>query len=46
MFVLFLLYAVQALKLTEFETFTISLEANASEYFMFEGDVDYIYMSR
>ena len=40
MFVLFVLYAVQAINLTDFKKFTVDLKANASEYFLFQGDQD------
>lgn len=45
MIVFFVLYtAVEAIKLTEYEQFSLDLEPNSSEYFMFKGDVDYAYM--
>ena len=43
MFVLFMLYAVEAINLTDFEKFTVILEPNASEYFLFQGDQDHAY---
>ena len=42
MFVLFFA-ATQAIKLTSFDTFTINLNALASEYFVFQGPTDYSY---
>lgn len=43
MFVLFLLHVVQSIKLTEFENFLVNLEANVTEYFLFQGNIDYAY---
>ena len=42
MFIL-LFAATQAIKLTSFDTFTINLNASASEYFVFQGPTDYSY---
>ena len=43
MFGLFLLHVVQSIKLTEFENFLVNLEANVTEYFLFQGNIDYAY---
>ena len=43
MFVLFLFTTSSALNLTQFEHFEIDLEANSSEYFLFQGKQDYAY---
>lgn len=44
MFVLFLLLTtVSALNLTQFEHFKIELDANSKEYFLFQGEKDYMY---
>ena len=43
MFVLFVLYIAEAINLTNFKKFTVDLKANASEYFLFQGDQDHAY---
>ena len=45
MFVLFvlLLSVTEAIQLTKFNQFSIEIEANSTEYFMFKGAVDYAY---
>lgn len=44
MFVLLMLCVVEAIKLTEYEKFSLDLEANSSEYFLFKGEIDHAYL--
>ena len=44
MFVLFVFYIAEAIKLTDFGKFTLNLDANATEYFKFQGNFDHAYL--
>ena len=44
MLVLFVLYAAEAIKLTDYRQFSLNLDANASAYFKFQGECDDAYL--